>query len=290
MIDIVMKNVQQIGTPTEENRIYIASSAYDKMHKKDFQRKVYVLMGHTQSNGTKYATFVEGAIEVEDIEFRNNVPWWNNNVWSNIFKVINNFYEDSIIVGWAIEINGLLPAKSEELEMVHKEQFGGRHQLLFLMNGQEREEYFFTNRNQHLYKKEGFFIYYKKDKLEMTKSENVGSWESQKSNRNFEIELPNEIVRRKGAYRELLKGGGENEVRQSGGKGLSGLMVGIVAALVLAIGLKLLGGAGIDDINSLKEKYLPASGSGIEINSSTSEAEEASTEDVVPVKIIDIKE
>ena len=282
MIDIVMKNVQQIGTPTEEDRIYISNKAYEKVHNENhFQRAVYVMMGHTQSNGTKYATFIEDAIEVEEIQFQNNVPIWNNKVWSEVFKEIKEKFDDSIIVGWAVEINGLFPTEPAELERIHKEQFGGRHQLLFLMNSQEREEYFFTNKRNRMCKTEGFFVYYKKDKEKVESP-------------NLEITIPKEIVNnnRKGCYRDIIKENNSCRIQEKTKPATAVFMVGIVAMLVIAIGLKVYEMGGFDTVKKASKKYLQTAGDSIEVEEydEIMTAEEETETEVAPVKIIEIQE
>ena len=63
MIDIVTNNVRQIGTPADEGRVYISEKAYKRIKTEGFKDKeVFVLMGHTESSGGRYATFVEAAI------------------------------------------------------------------------------------------------------------------------------------------------------------------------------------------------------------------------------------
>lgn len=213
MIDIVtekeskIRNVKQIGTPPEEDRIYLLDSAYKQMHGVDTREKsVYVLMGHTEQSNSRYATFVEAAIPIRDIEFERNVPVWSNQVWKSIFIDIKNQYEDMIIVGWGLDRKGFDPCETPELEKVHREQFGGMHQLLFLMNSLEQEEYFFINKNNRLYRKTGFFIYYqmKTGMLEKKKQENEEP--------QVNIEIPESLVSGEGAsgvargrYRELMK-------------------------------------------------------------------------------------
>ena len=62
MIDIVTNNVKQIGTPADEGRVYISEKAYKRIKTEGFKDKeVFVLMGHTESSGGRYATFVEAA-------------------------------------------------------------------------------------------------------------------------------------------------------------------------------------------------------------------------------------
>ena len=46
------------------------------------------------------------------------------------------------------------------IEQFHQTHFGGVHQTLFLMDTLEKEETFFSIRNGHLYRREGFYIYY----------------------------------------------------------------------------------------------------------------------------------
>lgn len=102
MIDIVTNNVRQIGTPADEGRVYISEKAYKCIKTEGFKDKeVFVLMGHTESSGGRYATFVEAAIAVYDMEFDKNAPLWTNKVWSRVFAEIKKSYEELIIVGWA---------------------------------------------------------------------------------------------------------------------------------------------------------------------------------------------
>ena len=67
-------NVKQIGTPADEGRVYISEKAYKRIKTEGFKDKeVFVLMGHTESSGGRYATFVEAAIAVYDMEFDKSV-------------------------------------------------------------------------------------------------------------------------------------------------------------------------------------------------------------------------
>ena len=136
MIDIVTNNVKQIGTPADEGRVYISEKAYKRIKTEGFKDKeVFVLMGHTESSGGRYATFVEAAIAVYDMEL--------------------------IIVGWAFRQEDFPAEPTPMLENIHREHFGGAHQLMFLLNRTEQEENFFIKKNNHLKKKTGFFVYYR---------------------------------------------------------------------------------------------------------------------------------
>lgn len=162
MIDIVTNNVRQIGTPADEGRVYISEKAYKRIKTEGFKDKeVFVLMGHTESSGGRYATFVEAAIAVYDMEFDKNAPLWTNKVWSRVFAEIKKSYEELIIVGWAFRQEDFPAEPTPMLENIHREHFGGAHQLMFLLNRNEQEENFFIKKNNHLKKKTGFFVYYR---------------------------------------------------------------------------------------------------------------------------------
>ncbi len=162
MIDIVTNNVRQIGTPADEGRVYISEKAYKRIKTEGFKDKeVFVLMGHTESSGGRYATFVEAAIAVYDMEFDKNAPLWTNKVWSRVFAEIKKSYEELIIVGWAFRQEDFPAEPTPMLENIHREHFGGAHQLMFLLNRTEQEENFFIKKNNHLKKKTGFFVYYR---------------------------------------------------------------------------------------------------------------------------------
>ena len=157
-----LKNLKQIGTPKEENKIYVESMVYARLKETSFREKrVFVLMGHTERMEGKYVTFVEGIIPVREIEFQGNTPRWNNSTWSEIFREIKRLYEDMIIVGWAVDLKGMTPKVTPDFERVHREHFGGVHQLLLLMNTLEQEETFYIYKENKVVPKDGFYIYHR---------------------------------------------------------------------------------------------------------------------------------
>lgn len=167
MMDIVtekelnLKNITQIGTPNDREKIYIEDFVYTRIHMEEYEEKrVFILMGHTTCAKGEYTIFVEEALPVQNIMFSNNTPIWTNRTWSEMFREIRRSYEDYIIVGWALDLKGAAPAVTPELESIHREHFGGTRQLLFLLDTGTQEEYFYYNKNNHLYRKKGFYIYH----------------------------------------------------------------------------------------------------------------------------------
>lgn len=215
MIDILTdakdthKNVKQIGTPLEEEKIYISNEAYNRIHRDEYsEKRAFVLMGHTQRSGGKYATFIEGAIPVYDMVYEQTVPMWSNKVWSKIFYEIKRSYEDKIIVGWALDLKGYRPKITPEFEKIHREQFGGMHQLFYLLDTLEQEENFYVNKGNSLCKKSGFYIYYKNDenKHALKNQDNEGTQVEIIATDDFFKRTSSENIKRpQGRYRDMVR-------------------------------------------------------------------------------------
>ena len=250
MIEIVTKNVEQIGRPIEDDRIYISDKAYMMKHNEGISEKnVYVLMGHTESSGGKYATFIEDSIAVYGIEFEHNVPIWNNHVWNGVFSEIKRNYEDSIIVGWAYDRKGFRPDNSPELERIHREHFGGAHQLLFLVDSLQSDEKFYINKNNRLCERQGFFIYYKMDdrnkqSQNMVPENSIEESQPLKKEQHIvELNVPEEIpvkmpdnkYNSRARYREAMAG--KTLKKNSETRGLSIAIVTMIAIMIVLVGV-----------------------------------------------------
>ena len=241
-----LKNVKQVGTPREENKIYIENMTYNKIKEDEYHEKnVYVLMGHTERMGTKYATFIEAAIQVRGMEFVSNIPKFNNSTWSEVFREIKRLYEDMIIVGWAVDIKGMAPKMTPDLERVHREHFGGVHQVLFLLDTLEHEETFFIYKENKLVFKDGFYIYHKARSKERASAPVIGERipitvlpERNKGFRRVEPEVKVEVevseqeIRRGGKYRQLM----QEQKKPEKDNGNIGIAIA-VAMLIFVIGV-----------------------------------------------------
>ena len=222
-----LKNVKQIGTPREENKIYIENMTYNKIKEDSYREKrVFVLMGHTERMEGKYATFIEAAISVSGIEFSGNLPRWNNATWSETFREIKRLYEDMIIVGWALDIKGMTPQMTPDLERIHREHFGGVHQLLFLLDTLEQEETFYIYKENKLISKDGFYIYHKARSKERLAPAPV------RKQVEVDFEVPEQEIQRGGRYRQLI----QEQKKPEKDNGNIGIAVA-VAILIFVIGV-----------------------------------------------------
>lgn len=236
-----LKNIRQIGNPTEDDKIYIENAAYARIHEEDYaQKRAFIFMGHTECNQGKYATFIEAAIPVRDLEFSQNIPKWDNHAWSDIFREIKRSYENSIIVGWAMDIKGFFPCMTTELEHVHREQFGGAHQVLFLMDSVEGDEYFYINKGNRLQQKEGFYIYYSREVHKMRTADVTVEFPG--ISRAKEVMQPKASV--KAHYRESMQENNNTGNRKASSYAMTAailLLLGIVGAGIWRNRIKLSG-------------------------------------------------
>lgn len=253
-----LKNIRQIGSPAETDKIYIENNAYQRIHREEFpERRVFVLMGHTECAPTGYSTFVEAVIPVWDIAFSQGIPVWNNHVWNDVFQEVKRSYENSVIIGWAMDIKGMPPRVTAELEAVHREQFGGAHQLLFLLDTLEQDEYFYQTRSGRLRQKEGFYIYFDSEysnvipesiwNVKMAQREQMEEKESKEKEAEKENEDHSErwdVIRveqegktygtPRARYREIMYGQTQQK-NEDNGKWVSSFA--IIAAIVLLIAI-----------------------------------------------------
>lgn len=158
------KDIKQIGRPDIGDRIYVENQVYQFLHPYDSQEEktAYVLLGRFENYAGRECTFVEAAIRLEEMDFDGELPMWNDHTWAYIYKQLKHEYDSMVIVGWALDIKGQLPNLTARMEALHQNNFGGVHQILFLLDTLECEEAFYGSRNGLLYRREGFYIYYDK--------------------------------------------------------------------------------------------------------------------------------
>jgi hypothetical protein len=216
---VLPKDIKQIGTPDLGDRIYLEHRVYDFLHPYGSEREetAYVLLGRFENYAGRQCVFAEAAICLEEAVFEGGLPGWNDQTWGYIYRQLKKEHDNMVIIGWALDIKGQLSNMTAQLERMHQEHFGGTHQILFLMDSLEREEVFYSNRNGHLHRREGFYIYYdrqpssdcdfapEKPRLELQKCDLEQKERKQPLNMEnlFEHEQGEECG--KGSYRKQLR-------------------------------------------------------------------------------------
>lgn len=156
------REIKQIGSPDAGERIYVEDTVYRRMHPHGGveEKTAYVLLGKFENCMGRECTFVEAVIPLNEILFDRDIPVWDDHTWAYIYRQLKPEHDPFVIVGWALDIKGQLPNMTAHLEALHQRNFGGKRKILFLMDSLECEEAVYGSRNGHLYRRDGFYIYY----------------------------------------------------------------------------------------------------------------------------------
>lgn len=135
------REIKQIGSPDAGERIYVEDTVYRRMHPHGGveEKTAYVLLGKFENCMGRECTFVEAVIPLNEILFDRDIPVWDDHTWAYIYKQLKPEHDPFVIVGWALDIKGQLPNMTAHLEALHQRNFGGKRQILFLMDSLECE-------------------------------------------------------------------------------------------------------------------------------------------------------
>ena len=164
------KNIRQIGNPEKDFRIYMEDYVYTYLHPAQIHGagvgllpRLLILLGEINHFSNRSCAFISGAIQVENSDCPEELPEFNDKAWRLIHKEMQRYFDKCEVVGWVLDIPGNTLEVSLEMEEVHRRNFVSQYQFFFLMDSREREEAFYTWKDGHLTRKEGYFIYYEKN-------------------------------------------------------------------------------------------------------------------------------
>ena len=157
------KNVRQIGRAMPEKKLYIEDYVitFARKQAEKGAEKLAILLGK-EPQKPEEILFISGAVLVEDFMIENSLLLSNEN-WSQVYEEIKKCFSELEIVGCLFIQTASGEAPEERIERFYRENFSGVHQVLFLYDGEEKEEHFYRLENGLLQKQEGFYIYYEKN-------------------------------------------------------------------------------------------------------------------------------
>lgn len=147
------KNVRQIGEAGKGKRVYLEDYAVTYLH----QVEAAVLLGETWEQDEVRYIFIHGAIRVED-------PAFGEEAWEDIYREAKQYFENSEILGWAMQVQEQPLALSRELNDLYKTHFDREDAVLILYEPSEKEDSVFVEENGSLRQQNGYYIYYDKNK------------------------------------------------------------------------------------------------------------------------------
>lgn len=163
------KNVRQIGDPDQVIRLYVedyVNTYLKRLYPSGKQTmRVGVLLGSTeQYDGTPYI-FIDGAMELEDVETDGEKIVFSESSWKKLYPAMESTFPKRTVQGWF-----LCGGPSSQLSPLnywkqHSQYFAGKNQLMYLNHGLEGEEAVYVTSEDGFYRLKGHYIYYERNQM-----------------------------------------------------------------------------------------------------------------------------
>ena len=161
------KNIRQIGDPDQVIRFYMedyVNTYLKRLYPSGSQTlRVGLLLGSVeQYDGTPYV-FVDGAMEMEDVETDGEKIVFTESGWKKAYQAMEETFPKRTIQGWF-----LCGGPGSQLSPLnywkqHCQYFAGKNQLMYLNHGLEGEEVIYVTSEDGFYRLKGHCVYYERN-------------------------------------------------------------------------------------------------------------------------------
>lgn len=228
------KNIRQIGDSDQVIRFYMedyVNTYLKRLYPVGNQAlRVGLLLGNTeQYDGTPYI-FVDGAMEMEDVETDGEKIIFTENAWKKAYQAIEAAFPKRTIQGWF-----LCGSPGSQLSPLnywkqHGQYFSGKNQLMYLNHGLEGEEAIYITSEDGFYRLKGHCIYYERN--QMMQDYMI----TRKDVRRVESGSHEKVIK---DFRQRMAVKKDQAVRQNHKTSVLGMMCGGLSVAVLAGGVVL---------------------------------------------------
>lgn len=161
------KNIRQIGEPGEKRKIYVEDYVITYINQlakgSPGDEKIAIMLGRFGVKDGMRVTFISGAMEVEQARIHEDCIVFTNEIWTEIYERIKQYFKDVEIVGWFLTRPGQSLGISQKITKIHVDNFAGQDKSLFIMDPVDHEEAFFIYENGQLARQNGYYIYYERN-------------------------------------------------------------------------------------------------------------------------------
>ncbi len=230
------KNLRQIGEGTNDTKIYIEDFVVTYIHKfadKD-KESAGILLGEVKQSGKETYIFVPGAIEIKNAFLEDGSIRFDDEVWSEIYSTIKQYFNKYMIVGWFLNRRSSCHEVDSQLSKIHIDNFPGTDKILFLSDVTEKEEAVYHVENAILTEQPVYYVYYERnvDMQEYMTAGKEGEEQPQSVDAGLEDKAPE-------SYRAILR----ERKEESSGKHVIGILYGactFLAVVILMIGVAMM--------------------------------------------------
>lgn len=229
------KNVRQIGDPDQVVRLYVedyVNTYLKRLYPSGRQTmRVGVLLGSAeQYDGTPYI-FIDGAMELEDVETEGEKILFSESSWKKLYSAMETAFPKRTVQGWF-----LCGGPSSQLSPLnywkqHSQYFAGKNQLMYLNHGLEGEEAVYVTSEDGFYRLKGHYIYYERN--QMMQDYMI----SRKDVRRVESGSHEKVIK---DFRQRMTARKEQAGARQRTAGVLGMACGILSVAVLAGGVVLM--------------------------------------------------
>lgn len=228
------KNIRQIGDSDQVVRFYMedyVNTYLKRLYPAGKQSmRVGVLLGSAeQYEGTPYI-FVDGALEMEDVEIDGEKLIFSESAWKKVYQQMESSFPKRTILGWF-----LCGGPGSQLSPLnywkqHNQYFAGKNQLMYLNHGLEGDEAIYVTSEDGFYRLKGHCIYYERN--QMMQDYMI----TRKDVHRVESGAQETVIR---DFRTRLSTKKEQAIRQSRAASAMGMLCGVLTVAVLAGGVVL---------------------------------------------------
>lgn len=248
------KNIRQIGDTDQVVRFYMEDyvNTYLKRLYPSGKKtmRVGLLLGSVEyCDGTPYI-FVDGAMEMEDVETDGEKVLFSESGWKKAYQRIDEAFPKRTIQGWF-----LCGSPSSQLSPLnywkqHGQYFAGKNQLMYLNHGLEGDEAIYITSEDGFYRLKGHCIYYERN--QMMQDYMI----TRKDVRRVESGSNDTVIR---DFRSRLSVKKEQAVMRNKTVSAMGMLCGVLSVAVLAGGVALVNNyTKMQQMESVLASVLPA--------------------------------
>ena len=228
------KNIRQMGESDPIIRFYMedyVNTYLKRLYPIGNQTmRVGLLLGNVEYyDGIPYV-FIDGAMEMEEIETDGERVLFSESAWKKAYQCIEDTFPKRTIQGWFLCGNSGSQLSPLNYWKQHSQYFAGKNQLMYLNHGLEGEESIYIASEDGFYRLKGHCVYYERN--QMMQDYMI----TRKDVRRVESSSQETVIR---DFRSRLSVKKEQASAQSRTLNAMGMLCGVLAVAVLAGGVAL---------------------------------------------------
>lgn len=163
------KNIRQMGESDPIVRLYMedyVSTYLKRLYPSGKQTmRVGLLLGNVEYHEGIPYIFVDGAMEMEEVETDGEKVLLSETIWKKAYQRIEDTFPKRTIQGWFLCGNSGSQLSPLNYWKQHGQYFAGKNQLMYLNHGLEGDESVYIASEDGFYQLKGHCIYYERNQM-----------------------------------------------------------------------------------------------------------------------------